>query len=67
MCLRCVRFDEIVTGEQSLRTDDRGAHAIIATASGEPYVSDFSGNVTELCPVRRAHLENVSFQIAPVG
>src|SRR6202043_959201 len=27
LCLRCVRFDEIITGERALRTDDRGAQA----------------------------------------
>jgi NADH-quinone oxidoreductase subunit G len=65
LCLRCVRFDEIVTGEQSLRTDDRGAHAIIATASGEPYVSDFSGNVTELCPVGALTSKTYRFKSRP--
>ena len=65
LCLRCVRFDEIVTGEQSLRTEDRGAHAIIATASGEPYVSDFSGNVTELCPVGALTSKTYRFKSRP--
>jgi NADH-quinone oxidoreductase subunit G len=65
LCLRCVRFDEIVTGEQSLRTDDRGAHAIIATASGAPYVSDFSGNVTELCPVGALTSKTYRFKSRP--
>ncbi len=65
LCLRCVRFDEIITGEQSLRTDDRGAHAIIATASGNPYVSDFSGNVTELCPVGALTSKTYRFKSRP--
>ena len=65
LCLRCVRFDEIVTGEQSLRTEDRGAHAIIATATGEPYVSDFSGNVTELCPVGALTSKTYRFKSRP--
>ncbi|HVA33884.1 MAG TPA: molybdopterin-dependent oxidoreductase, partial [Candidatus Baltobacteraceae bacterium] len=65
LCLRCVRFDEIVTGEQSLRTDDRGAHAIIATATGEPYRSDFSGNVTELCPVGALTSKTYRFKSRP--
>src|SRR5476649_1104198 len=65
LCLRCVRFDEIITGEQSLRTDDRGAHAIIATASGEPYRSDFSGNVTELCPVGALTSKTYRFKSRP--
>ena len=65
LCLRCVRFDDIITREQSLRTDDRGAHAIIATATGEPYVSDFSGNVTELCPVGALTSKTYRFKSRP--
>ncbi len=65
LCLRCVRFDEIVTGEQSLRTDDRGAHAVIATATGAPYRSDFSGNVTELCPVGALTSKTYRFKSRP--
>ncbi len=65
VCQRCVRFDEIITREQSLRTDDRGAHVIIATATGEPYVSDFSGNVTELCPVGALTSKTYRFKSRP--
>jgi NADH-quinone oxidoreductase subunit G len=65
LCLRCVRFDEIVTREQSLRTDDRGAHAIISTATGKPYVSDFSGNVTEICPVGALTSKTYRFRSRP--
>jgi NADH-quinone oxidoreductase subunit G len=65
LCLRCVRFDDIITRELSLRTDDRGAQAIIATATGEPYVSDFSGNVTELCPVGALTSKTYRFKSRP--
>jgi NADH-quinone oxidoreductase subunit G len=65
LCLRCVRFDDIVTGERSLRTEDRGAHAMIATASGSPYHSDFSGNVTELCPVGALTSKTYRFKSRP--
>ena len=65
LCLRCVRFDELITREQSLRTDDRGAHAIIATATGHPYVSDFTGNVTELCPVGALTSKTYRFRSRP--
>ena len=51
VCQRCVRFDDLITRERSLVVVDRGAHDIIATATNEPYTSQFSGNVTELCPV----------------
>jgi NADH-quinone oxidoreductase subunit G len=65
LCLRCVRFDDLITGERSLRTDDRGSHAIIATATGEPYHSDFSGNVTELCPVGALTSKTYRFKSRP--
>ena len=65
LCLRCVRFDDLITRERSLRTDDRGVHAIIATATGEPYVSDFSGNVTELCPVGALTSKTYRFSSRP--
>jgi NADH-quinone oxidoreductase subunit G len=65
VCQRCVRFDDIITREQSLRTDDRGAHVIIATATGTPYVSDFTGNVTELCPVGALTSKTYRFRSRP--
>jgi len=65
VCQRCVRFDQIITQESSLRTDDRGAHTIIATATGKPYVSDFTGNVTELCPVGALTSKTYRFRSRP--
>jgi NADH-quinone oxidoreductase subunit G len=65
VCQRCVRFDDIITREDSLRTDDRGAHTIIATATGKPYVSDFTGNVTELCPVGALTSKTYRFRSRP--
>ncbi|HEX3550104.1 MAG TPA: molybdopterin-dependent oxidoreductase [Candidatus Elarobacter sp.] len=65
VCQRCVRFDQIITREDSLRTDDRGAHTIIATATGKPYVSDFTGNVTELCPVGALTSKTYRFRSRP--
>jgi NADH-quinone oxidoreductase subunit G len=65
VCQRCVRFDQIITREDSLRTDDRGAHTIIATATGKPYVSNFTGNVTELCPVGALTSKTYRFRSRP--
>ena len=65
VCQRCVRFDQIITREDSLRTDDRGAHTLIATATGKPYVSDFTGNVTELCPVGALTSKTYRFRSRP--
>jgi NADH-quinone oxidoreductase subunit G len=65
VCQRCVRFDDVITQENSLRTEDRGAHTIIATATGKPYVSDFTGNVTELCPVGALTSKTYRFRSRP--
>ncbi|MBV9439221.1 MAG: molybdopterin-dependent oxidoreductase, partial [Candidatus Eremiobacteraeota bacterium] len=43
----------------------RGAHTIIATATGKPYVSDFTGNVTELCPVGALTSKTYRFRSRP--
>src|SRR5919206_3379262 len=51
LCYRCTRFSEGVSGDMQLVTENRGAHSIITTFEGRPYTNEFSGNVTELCPV----------------
>ena len=65
LCLRCVRFDDLITHERSLRTEERGQHAMIATATGHPYVSDFTGNTTELCPVGALTSKTYRFRSRP--
>ncbi len=51
LCYRCTRFSENVAGDTQLVTENRGAHSIITTFENRPYDGEFSGNVTELCPV----------------
>ena len=51
LCYRCTRFSEDVSGDLQLVTENRGANSIITTFEGRPYDGEFSGNVTELCPV----------------
>ena len=51
LCQRCVRFDDIIVDDQQLVVKDRGAVDIIATATDQPYRHNYTGNVTELCPV----------------
>ncbi len=65
VCQRCSRFDEIITGERSLVVKDRGQRDVIATATGTPYVSSFSGNVTELCPVGALTSKTYRFKSRP--
>jgi NADH-quinone oxidoreductase subunit G len=65
VCQRCVRFDEIIADEKQLVVKDRGARDIIATASGLPYRHNFTGNVTELCPVGALTSKTYRFKSRP--
>lgn len=65
VCQRCSRFDEIITHERSLVVKDRGQRDVIATATGDPYRSNFSGNVTELCPVGALTSKTYRFKSRP--
>lgn len=65
VCQRCVRFDDIIAGEAQLVVKDRGARDIIATASGRAYRHNFTGNVTELCPVGALTSKTYRFKSRP--
>ena len=65
VCQRCVRFDDIIVGERQLILKDRGVKNIIATASGEAYRHNFTGNVTELCPVGALTSKQYRFKARP--
>ena len=51
LCWRCVRFTSEIANDDQLILVDRGSETYIGTYESAPYVSDFSGNVIELCPV----------------
>ncbi|MDQ2873132.1 MAG: molybdopterin-dependent oxidoreductase [Candidatus Eremiobacteraeota bacterium] len=65
VCQRCVRFDDIITGNRQLVLKDRGVRNIIATATGDPYHHNFTGNVTELCPVGALTSKTYRFKSRP--
>jgi NADH-quinone oxidoreductase subunit G len=65
VCQRCVRFDDIIADERQLVVKDRGARDIIATATGTPYRHNFTGNVTELCPVGALTSKSYRFKSRP--
>ena len=65
VCQRCVRFDEIIVGDRQLVVKDRGARDIIATATGDEYRHNFTGNVTELCPVGALTSKTYRFKSRP--
>jgi NADH-quinone oxidoreductase subunit G len=51
LCTRCVRFEEQVTGTNSLEFRNRGDHKEIGTYKGLPITHDYAGNLADLCPV----------------
>ena len=65
VCQRCVRFDDMIADERQLVVKDRGAHDIIATATDRPYRHNFTGNVTELCPVGALTSKTYRFKSRP--
>jgi NADH-quinone oxidoreductase subunit G len=65
VCQRCVRFDDMIVGERQLVLKDRGVHNIIATANGVAYRHNFTGNVTELCPVGALTAKTYRFKARP--
>lgn len=65
VCQRCVRFDDIIADQRQLVVKDRGARDIIATATGVPYRHNFTGNVTELCPVGALTSKTYRFKSRP--
>ncbi len=65
VCQRCVRFDDIIAAERQLIVKDRGHNDIIATSTGDPYTHNFTGNVTELCPVGALTSKTYRFKSRP--
>jgi NADH-quinone oxidoreductase subunit G len=65
LCYRCTRFSETVSGDMQLVPESRGAHSIITTFEGRPYANEFSGNVTELCPVGALTSTTYRFRARP--
>src|SRR4051812_40708881 len=65
LCYRCTRFSEGVSGDMQLVAENRGANTVISTFEGRPYASEFSGNVTELCPVGALTSSTYRFRARP--
>ncbi len=65
LCYRCVRFSQEVSEDYQLIFAERGAHSFVATHDGHPYVSPFSGNIVELCPVGALTSQPYRFRARP--
>ncbi|WP_460867720.1 NADH-quinone oxidoreductase subunit G, partial [Rhodococcus aerolatus] len=51
LCQRCTRFAEQVAGDDVLELLERGAQQQVGVADGAPFLSYFSGNTIQICPV----------------
>lgn len=51
LCQRCVRFMDDYVGENELLLQGRGVETVVTIPEGQPMVSQFGGNIIDLCPV----------------
>jgi NADH-quinone oxidoreductase subunit G len=65
LCWRCVRFCADVAEDKSIILLDRADHTSVGTFQSEPYISNFSGNVIELCPVGALTSRKQRFKFRP--
>lgn len=65
LCWRCVRFTAEIAEDKSIVLLDRGEHTVVGTFQDESYVSNFSGNVVELCPVGALTSRKQRFNFRP--
>ncbi|MEU3711522.1 NADH-quinone oxidoreductase subunit G [Streptomyces catenulae] len=51
LCARCTRFSNQIAGDPMIELIERGALQQVGTGDGDPFVSYFSGNTIQICPV----------------
>ena len=64
-CTRCVRFAEEVAGVPSLGVTGRGNASEIGTYTPQPFDSEMSGNIVDLCPVGALTAKNYAMKARP--
>jgi NADH-quinone oxidoreductase chain G len=64
-CQRCVRFCQEVAMEDGLVMKERGFKTEVGVEEDAPFVSIFSGNVVEMCPVGALTAKNYRFVARP--
>ncbi len=65
LCDRCVRVADDIAGDSLLTFIDRGNHVQIQTFPDDPFVSYFSGNTVQLCPVGALTSVDYRFKARP--
>jgi NADH-quinone oxidoreductase subunit G len=64
-CARCTRFAEEVAGDAGIDFASRSDSTEVAIYPGEPFVSNFSGNVVQICPVGALLAKPYRFRARP--
>jgi len=64
-CTRCVRFADEIAGVPALGGIGRGDHLEITTYLEQPFASELSGNVVDLCPVGALTNKPYAFSARP--
>ncbi|GAA1909297.1 NADH-quinone oxidoreductase subunit G [Nocardioides marmoribigeumensis] len=65
LCARCTRFSEQIAGDPFIALIERGALQQVGIYEQEPYRSNFSGNVIQICPVGALTSAQYRFRARP--
>ena len=65
LCDRCTRFADEVAGDKLIRFINRGNDTQVMTFPDEPFVSYFSGNTVQICPVGALTAKPYRFKARP--
>lgn len=65
LCARCTRFSQQIADDPFIELFERGALEQVAIYEDEPYQSEFSGNVVQICPVGALTSTEFRFQARP--
>ena len=65
LCARCTRFASEISGDPFIELFERGALEQVAIFEDEPYQSEFSGNVIQICPVGALTSSTFRFRARP--
>jgi len=64
-CARCTRFADEIAGDKLIDFVDRGERMQVLTFPDEPFVSYFSGNTVQICPVGALTAKPYRFRARP--
>jgi NADH-quinone oxidoreductase subunit G len=65
LCTRCTRFCDEVSGDRFIELFARGAGERVSIAAGEDFLSPFSGNTVQICPVGALTSQTYRFVARP--